>query len=164
MSTRDAVLLGVLFAALPTTADAQQARVTVSATIIAPHGVGSTENLEFDPVVRGEPAFVDAVSGSGGTPGHVEFRHNGGFRARLDGAPDVLRGAGSETLAVEWRCGVSSAVERAPAAAGVCGADDVVAAAGAAGTTVLWIGGRLLDTDVPPGVYSAQISVVFSGL
>ena len=149
--------------ALPELAFAQA--ITASATVNSLFSEGLTQGLTFNAVNPGTAAAVDITSGTGGTPGYVEFNYNANYKVTATTLPATLTNGGTSTLSVAWMCGTSSAVGINPAASAACVQGNVVDSDNAVadfGTVVVWLGGSIANTNVLAGTYTGNITFTIS--
>ena len=151
--------------ALPGNAFAQAGNITATATVNAFFDDGATQNLSFAAVNPGTAATVDVTNGSGGTPGYMEFDYNANYKVTATTLPATLSDGGSSTLSVAWQCGVSAGTGTMPGSSSACAQGATVDsnnAVSSVGTTVVWLGGTIADTNVLAGTYTGNITFTIS--
>ncbi|MEJ2502016.1 MAG: hypothetical protein P8177_01685 [Gemmatimonadota bacterium] len=147
--------------ALPAAVAAQVGSITAQATVNSVFSAGATQDVTFDAVAPGNSVTVDPVTGTGGTPGYVEFTYNANYRITPTILPTTLTGGGSSTVDVAWVCGTSPSTATPPGGAGSCTQGTAVTADNSVagpGTTVVWLGGTVSNTDVLAGTYTGNIT------
>jgi hypothetical protein len=147
--------------AVPVSVTAQAGNITATATVNSYFSEGAVQSLTFTAVDPGTPAAVDPVAGTGGTPGYMEFHYNANYRVTATTLPTTLSDGGSSTLSVSWLCGVSANTGVNPVSASACSQGDTVDADNtvtAMGSTVVWLGGTIANTNVLAGTYTGGIT------
>ena len=151
--------------ALPGGVVAQAGNITATATVNSNFTNGAVQNLAFTAVNPGTAASVDPVTGTGGTPGFMEFSYNANYRVTATTLPATLTDGGSSSVTVAWLCGVSGSTAVNPGSTASCSQGDTVDSDNAVtgtGTTVVWLGGDIANTNVLAGTYTGNITFTIS--